>query len=120
MAISDEERRDIAAGLREAAAHPDVDGDVYCGYLVDCLQLHRGTYRGYLTPESFERLADLVDRPTCRFEPDVNASGMFSMFGTCTRCGAIADPLTAFCSESELKPLNYCPCCGARVIRDDD
>lgn len=31
----DEERRDVAARLRELAAHPDPDGDVYCGNQAD-------------------------------------------------------------------------------------
>lgn len=109
--VSDDERRDIAAGLREAAAHPDVDGDVYYGYLVDCCQLQRGTYRGYLTPGSVERLANLIDRPTCR-----NEDGFGRSF-SCSACGYGAWTYDDSCCDP--KDFSFCPNCGAEVVHDD-
>lgn len=116
--ISDEERRETAARLR--ALHEnhewydfdqevdDIESAVGCNYD----QPHKS--QGLLL-----RLADLVDRPTCRFQPETAVHGIFSLFGICTRCGAIVDPLTAFCSDNRLMPANFCPCCGAEVVRDD-
>lgn len=116
MAISDEERRDIAAGLREAAAHPDVDGDVYCGCLVDCGLLQRGTYRGHFTPESVERLADLVDRPTCNAYEDWDYMEFESPDVRVWACQGCGERFPVFRGSLPL----YCPVCGAKVIRDDD
>ena len=56
-----DERREVAERLREAALHPDVDGDVWVYDATAALGLEVGGYEGYLTPESVERLADLID-----------------------------------------------------------
>ena len=115
--INDEERREVAARLRELAAHPDIDGDVYCGGLVDCGLLQRGTYRCHTTPESVEHMADLIDRPTCCIHPDVEDEGtIWDLFGTCTCCGAVVDAYSAIATASGFLPTRYCPACGARVV----
>ena len=109
--ISDEGRRDIAARLREAAAHPDPDGDVYCGCLVDCGLLQRGTYSGHATPESVEFLADLVDRPTCHNVADPCDGSLFE----CSNCG---EAWEMTCGSPADNNLCFCPRCGAGVVHD--
>lgn len=110
--ISDEERRDVAEGLR------GLEGEcVPLAYVLDELGVDCD---GADVPKAHvERLADLIDRPTCHFQSEAAVHGIFSLFGICTRCGAIVDPLTAFCSDNRLMPANFCPCCGAEVMHDD-
>lgn len=54
----------------------------------------------------FDRLADLIDRPTCRnlgLEEGTNGEG-YDFF--CSRCGFAADVVDP----------KYCPECGAEVV----
>lgn len=78
--VTDGERREVAASLRELAKRPDPDGDVYYGDLVDCVGMQWGSYSGHVTPESVEHLADLVDRPTWRSVGKEAAMRMLGMF----------------------------------------
>lgn len=109
--ISDDERHEVAARLRELAAHPDPDEDVYYGDLVDCGLLQRGTYSGHVTPESVERLADLIDRPTCR-----NEDGSGRSF-SCSACGYEAWTYDDSCCDP--KDFSFCPNCGAELVVGD-
>ena len=99
--ISDEKRREIAERLRvyshdfdfsdsdpfwyvSKAAFGDVDVHTYCSV--------------------FARLADLIDRPTCRkLIPDEMEGYVF-----CSNCGA---------EIGEYGVLNYCHNCGAKVAK---
>ena len=62
--------------------------------------MHPGDYE-----ELHERLADLIDRPTCRLVEDEHG------YTYCSECG-----FTAPC----MLDASYCPECGARVVRDGD
>lgn len=139
METSDEERREVAERLRELAAHPDIDGNVYCGGLVDCGLLQRGSYRCHTTPESVEHMADLIDRPTCHNVDHADEYGF-----VCSQCGSYAagafgtpyDEYRRRIAEASvslgLDPREveravgpsgtrvpwFCPLCGAKVVHD--
>ena len=65
----------------------------------------------------FNRLADLIDRPTCR---NIGDDYMFK----CSECGAEFEPVTVNGNEYgevfyiPLKPL-YCSACGAEVMDNE-
>ena len=113
--------RELAQELRELVAQYSDDPDgIYDQELLCVLGVGLGSSDDSVDPADVRRLATLIDRPTCRFQSEAAVHGILSMFGICTRCGAIVDPLTTFCSDNRLMPANFCPCCGAEVMRDDD
>lgn len=58
------------------------------------------------------RVADLID-PTCHIGYDDWASRQcMGPMLSCDRCGNAFPKING--------PYQYCPCCGARVVRDDD
>ena len=103
--ISSEERREVAERLRvysrdfdfsdsdpfwyvSKVAFGDVDVHTYCSV--------------------FARLADLIDRPTCRNiggEEGTNGEHYDFFCSACGYAGDFAEP-------------NYCPNCGAEVVHD--
>lgn len=105
--ISDEERREVAERLRSASARR---GDV--PWMVEDLMLALG-FRCYEDGEDqlFDRLADLIDRPTC----DVRM-GVTGHVGVCMRCGAMVEMRAAVFDATEALPTRYCPNCGAEVV----
>lgn len=100
---SSDERREVAERMRgpfdvcECVGHTYINGTLY-GMQVcarDELALRDG----------MRHLADLID-PTCKIVPFDEES---MRLPHCSRCG-----------QPMLKPWpNFCPCCGARVVRDD-
>lgn len=109
--VTDEERREVAARLRELAAHPDPDGDVYYGDLVDCVGMQWGSYSGHVTPEAVERLAELVDRPTCNAYEDWDYMEFESPDVRVWACEGCGERFPVFRGSLPL----YCPVCGAEV-----
>ena len=57
-------------------------------------------------------LADLID-PTCHDVGD-------PYDGRCFECSACGEMWKMICGSPSDNGLNFCPCCGARVVRDDD
>lgn len=115
MAISDAERREAARKLREIEwrTMPELtDGEI-----LDLLAASVG-FDQYWNEDFDEgllaRLADLIDRPTCR---NIGDDYMFK----CSECGAEFEPVTVNGNEygevfyTPLKPL-YCSACGAKVV----
>lgn len=97
--ISDSDRREVAQELRRQAAYED-------GSLGEWWQRLQDTVTGevdFPNPEkTFERLADLIDRPTTRV--DINKHGRTY----CVNCG---------CDDWILADgAKYCPNCGAEVV----
>lgn len=93
--ISDEERREVAAKLREMSETESVaamlDDNVRTGMTLMVLRAIVG--KG----DIFERLADLIDRPTCTTGASSSAasaacSGTCSTARTAWRSGARAEP----------------------------
>ena len=104
--ISDDERREVAARMREIM-RDDPHGwlDIMVSRAVADV-LGEGVTVG-------ETLADLIDRPTCRLElTDVETHGNAKVrIYECSECGRT-------CEEIYGK-YERCPHCGADVVADD-
>lgn len=98
--ISDEERRNMASSLRHDAAYGEGSLSEWWGRL----QFIVLDEEDFPNPrEVFERLADLIDRPTCRKRiPDEMEGLVF-----CSNCGA---------EIGEYSVPNYFPNCGGQVV----
>ena len=110
MRISDQERREIAAKLRGsrdfARCIPKFfmpQNDLF-ERVLKCVRFDGGNV--------FDRLADLIDRPTCRNKED----GYDRSF-LCGACGYEA--WTYDDSGCDPKDFSFCPNCGAEVVNDD-
>lgn len=120
MMTRNDVRRKVAQELRDLVGEYRNDPDgIFNQELLCALGIRIGSSEDFANPVDVYSLAGLIDRPTCRFQSEAAVHGILSMFGICTRCGAIVDPLTTFCSNNSLMPANFCPCCGAEVVRDD-
>lgn len=109
--ISDEERKIVAANLRQyLKKYETPDWRAFCNII-----LGSGRLDNLRKAQAFDRLADLIDRPTCH-----NASGCDDVF-KCSECGAEFEPIAVNGNEygdvfyTPLKPL-YCSACGAEVV----
>ena len=105
--ISDSERREVAARLREPK-------ESLLAYADDELIRLRREVRCAPGQDLYERLADLIDRPTCR-----NVSGYQDTF-KCSECGYKTGLIAEVCNEhgeSFHMPLmpSRCPNCVAEV-----
>lgn len=103
--ISNEERRAAAARLRQFLSEPWNERSWYH----DSLQ-NVGSLVGTSVGENIlARLADLIDRPTCKKEEHDE------YYWRCTRCGGFIcwDAVTDCCG---VIPTHYCPNCGAEVV----
>lgn len=106
MTPTSDERREVAERLRENASKHGVTLDYLGSTQVASwwLLLHTIGCNSNEQEAAFRMLADFID-PTCHVVPfDENR------LSHCSSCG---HPI--------LKPWpNFCPCCGARVVTDDD
>ena len=93
-----EERRAIAKKLRYVA-NDDLGGLSLQKNLAAITKAEDGSWRGVM-----RRLADLIDRPTCRKAIPNETEG----YVFCSRCGA---------EIGEYGAPNYCHSCGAEVAR---
>lgn len=109
--ISDEKRREVAERLRNASA---CRGNA--PWMVEDLMLALG-FRCYEDGEDqlFNRLADLIDRPTCSIK-----RGHQTTWGVCSRCGALVNAERAVSTAIEYLPTRYCANCGAEVNDEVD
>ncbi len=112
MAISDTERRETARKLRE------IERQTLCeltdGELIDILVEAVGFNR--YTNEDFDegllgRIADLIDRPTCKNAADPYDGSFFE----CSKCG---ERWELTCGNLADNHLCFCPRCGAEVVPD--
>jgi len=104
MTPTSDERREVAATLRDAKRKCDERG---YPWMTDDLCLAIGYEHDYEADNGiFDRLADLMD-PTCHVVPFDEES---MRLPHCSKCG-----------QPMLKPWpNFCPHCGARVVREGD
>lgn len=110
MAISDTERREVARKLREieVLTLPELtDGEI-----LDLLAVSVGFDRyGSKSFDDglFERIAELVDRPTCK-----NSEYLYDgSFFECSECG---ERWELTCGGPADNHLNFCPRCGTEVV----
>ena len=133
MKINDSERREIAARLRESREFisclpktaPEQNAFDTFELILACI--------GYEQGNLFDRLAELIDRPTCE-NVTVLGSHKVTVSDTsrdvcfdfvCGRCGIHLMGDEMDCSpllDEKLRccALHYCPVCGAEVVDDDD
>lgn len=105
--ITDEERREVAAKLREI--REDEHGEVYMYDVMLALGIESGKAAYWADKEFIYHLADLIDRPTCE-----NGERLNERTFLCSACGYEAYAY----SDSDCNPndFSYCPDCGAEVI----
>lgn len=63
---------------------------------------------------TLEKLADLIDRPTCEMKSIPKSS-----YRVCSRCGAFVKR-DAVTNCTEAIPVRFCPNCDAKVVRGDE
>lgn len=116
---SDKRRREVAERLRNICYCEDDDGTYVCdgADIIEALCLEAAdpfVADGFPCSE-IERLADLIDRPTCKIRYD-----SVHIDYVCNRCGQhYGYPAT---SDGNGHPVEFkfCPTCGAEVVDHED
>lgn len=107
--ISDKDRREVAAKLRENAGLPsrlpneysiEAKSALVLSKLLDCIDC---------SDDVFLHLADLIGRTTCR-----NLSPKPADVLLCSECGEHVD--IAYMETCDEYHAKYCPNCGAEVV----
>lgn len=102
--ITDEERRNVAANIRNAAnRHKDdlQNGPDYSPFAA--LYVMSCAVRGFPRYKDLLHLADLIDRPTCHLIEDEDGRT------ACSECG---------CAALYMSDATYCPDCGGVIVDD--
>lgn len=112
MRISDEERRRVAQNLRNSRylLKPVPSGKQVMSMTRAASELELAHEGNYLNQSGFERLADLIDRPTCH---DVLGAKAYSDYFECSECGFA---INTWDMDGVWLTICYCPCCGAEVV----
>ena len=123
MEITNEERREVAERLRRQARWMNKNKDWYDKDDVDqgnrayrniADSVEEGSNFSNHYEETVRKLADLIDRPTCK-----NAKLYKDVF-ECSECHCSLELITGVCNEYG-EPFSvpfmprYCPACGAEV-----
>lgn len=110
MRISDAERREVVRRLREIEELNNINAATDGGLLdVIAYGIGMGSYGGVLRSALLNKLADLIDRPTCRNAADPYDGSFFE----CSRCG---ERWELICGSPADNNLGFCPGCGAEVV----
>lgn len=111
MRISDQECRTIAKKLRYTA-NDDLGGLSLQKNLAAITKAEDGSWRGVM-----RRLADLIDRPTCRnvYDEiyDEYEGGRCENGFKCSKCGELVEDCEGYRITGT---FNYCPKCGREVV----
>ena len=107
MRISGEERREIVKKLRYTA-NDDLGGLSLQKNLAAITKAEDGGWRGVM-----RRLADLIDRPTCRNVYDEDEMGACENGFECSECGNRVEDLEHYCITGT---FNCCPMCEREVV----
>ena len=114
MATSDE-RREVADRLRELPSTADADGCCTVWDVVFALGMKPCDAIGFVRADDAQRLADLIDRPTCTCEAIEHGRPDEShVCKSCSKCSY------GWFEDIHDKPYSFCPNCGARVVETDD
>ena len=108
--LTSEERREVAAKLRECAEDDNgiiatIDRGLYSEMLLRAVRACIGN------GDMFERLADLIDRPTCNMDMTdtyETADGLKIRTWECDRCGHTCEEVNG--------SYEFCPHCGTEVV----
>lgn len=105
---SNKERREVAQKLRDIKRVDFGDGLVCLNYDLDEVLGFDWADEDHIFDYPVKRLADLIDRPTCKKEEHDE------YYWRCTRCGGFIcwDAVKDCCG---VIPTRYCPNCGAEV-----
>lgn len=121
MMISDKQRSEVAALLRKEADGwaEDCPDTVTCesyDFYEFILNIADSADIDLSKPPSmlFDRLADLIDRPTCRNVYDENEMGSCINGFECSECGNMVEDYEGYRVSGE---FNYCSKCGAVVVK---
>lgn len=106
MKITSDERREVAARLRDDNHGYSTEYD----FFLHALGMSREGSSPCDWAKVHERLADLID-PTCKVESVDSTAGLPAYNFSCGD--------TVFVHLNEPMP-SYCPYCGARIVGDDD
>lgn len=108
---SDEERREVAKRLRNGGIARDSE-EAYV-LLLSCVGIRPQLPATSTYEDAMVRIADLIDRPTCKYVSIGNRR-----FG-CSWCGHVVklDYDVPVANEAHM-PFNYCPNCSAEVVED--
>lgn len=121
--ISDEECREIADGLRRLADGCHNTG-VPDSYILNALGIHCGYTDGLSDAYDVEKLADLIDRPTChdlvehKQDPFIPGKQMADGYFHCSNCdwsGQLLEYI-GFGGMLAYEPV-HCPKCGEEIKR---
>lgn len=115
MKISDEERRRVAQNLRNSRylLKPVPSGKQIMSMTRAASELELAHEGNYLNQSGFERLADLIDRPTCRNVYDESKAGACENGFECSECGNVVEDGEGWLVNGT---FNYCSKCGAEVV----
>ena len=123
-----EERREVAARLRELAEDYEkvpVLSIIAAGELpapVDDAFMACGIGRAVYATEIYGRLADLIEpesERTCRMKLSDCTDSLGQKMYRCSECGALmTDDACFFEGEPDIAGFSYCPSCGAKVVDD--
>lgn len=107
MRISDQERREVAENLRNLTIGRSIQ---YKEQFFDELAEVVVGFEDYHDFDVvLEKLADLIDRPTCK-----NSEYLYDgSFFECSECG---ERWELTCGSPADNHLNFCPRCGAEVV----
>ena len=114
---SDEKRREVAKRLRNGGVVRDSE-EAYV-LLLWCIGIRPQLPATSTYEDAMVRLADLIDRPTCR-----NVSWFQDVF-ECSECRCRAELTTEVCNEHgnpfhvPLMP-SFCPNCGAELVEEGE
>ena len=121
MTPTSEERREVAERLRcEEIARNSEEAYVV---LLSCIGIRPQLPAVRTYKDAMARMADLID-PTChivRVDDTYNTpeTGRVDEWHyKCSKCGIELDDNDTDAMDSGVKPFDYCPNCGARVVRE--
>lgn len=117
--MTSDERREVAARLRDLSRTADADGYCTAWDVLFALGMKRCDAIGFVNAVDAQRLAELID-PTCEM-PDVSTDNHELEF-MCSSCGcSYVFDLDIYDSKgATAAPYNHCPNCGARVVSGDE